>query len=105
MRTEIFDESTRKRGPPEPTDGLDSAKRQKLASPTEIAARRVHISALGPGSHSVAEFFTATSDEALKAFDVGVLDEDLVLKIVITLLGKLDSDVFNQTINVIFIQS
>lgn len=97
-RSELFDETNRKRGPPETTDE-GFAKRQRLHGASDIAAITVEIPPLGPGSHSVAEFFTATNDDGLKAFDVGVLNEDLVVKIVTTLLVKIGADVFNQTIN------
>jgi symplekin len=100
-RNDIFDEASRKRGPPEPTDGLDPAKRQRLAANIPNAPQqRVHIPPLTPGPHTIAELFTVTDDEALKAFDVGILPAELVVKIGATILSKLDSAVFNQTLNV-----
>lgn len=99
-RTDIFDESTRKRGPPEPTDGLDAAKRQKLGAAVPNIAPRFHVPPLTPGPHTVAELFTVTTDEGLKAFDVAMLSEDLVLKIGITILQKIDADTLNQAVEV-----
>ena len=103
MRTksEIFDDTARKRGPPEPTDGLDSAKRQKLAAemPTP-ASQMFNVPLLSPGAHTVAELFTITMDEALKTFDVALLPEHLVVKIGISLLQRLDVDILNQAIEV-----
>jgi symplekin len=100
-RMEIFDEPSRKRGPPEPTDGLDPTKRQKLgAQVTNSAASRLYVPPLTPGPHTIAELFTITTDEALKTFDVAQLSEDLVLKIGIPILQRIDSDTLNQAIEV-----
>ncbi|KAI9746123.1 MAG: hypothetical protein M1818_000804 [Claussenomyces sp. TS43310] len=98
-RTEIFEEASRKRGPPEPVDGLDAAKRQRLGADIKPSASRIHVPLLAPGSHSISDLFTVTNDEGLKAFDVSQLSQDLVIKIAVTILAKLDSDTFNQTIN------
>ena len=97
-RSEIFDESSRKRGPPEPTDGLDPAKRQKLGA--QLNTPRLHVPPLTPGLHTVGELFTITTDEALKAFDVAMLSEDLVVKISITILQRIGADTLNQAVEV-----
>jgi symplekin len=100
-RTEIFDEANRKRSHAELPDGLDSAKRQKLGGQgANTATIRLHVPPLAPGPHTVAELFTVTTDEALKTFDVALLSEDLVVKIGVTILQRLDSDVLNQAIEV-----
>ena len=99
-RNEIFDEASRKRGPPEPTDGLDAAKRQKLGAQVPSATPKFHVPPLKPGPHTVAELFTVTTDEGLKAFDVAQLTEYLVVKIGITILQKLDADTLNQAVKV-----
>ncbi|PQE24681.1 hypothetical protein CJF32_00006963 [Rutstroemia sp. NJR-2017a WRK4] len=99
-KTEIFDEATRKRGPPEPTDGLDLAKRQKLgAQVIPPAPTRFHVPPLAPGSHTIADLFTVTTDEALKGFDVALLSEDLVVKIAITILQRLNPDTIEQAVS------
>ncbi|KAH8593630.1 hypothetical protein B0O99DRAFT_626710 [Bisporella sp. PMI_857] len=98
-RTEIFEEASRKRGPPEPTNGLDTTKRQKLG--VQVAkqpAARLYIPPLTPGPHTIAELFTITTDAALKGFDVSQLPEDLVVKIGVTILQKLDADTLSQAI-------
>lgn len=98
---EIFDEGSRKRGPPEQIDGLDPAKRQKLGAQINTPQQnRLHVPPLTPGSHTIAELFTITTDEALKAFDVAQLSEDLVLKIVITILQRLNTDTLSQAVEV-----
>jgi symplekin len=97
-RNDIFDEASRKRGAPEPTDGLDSAKRQKLGAQVANAAPKFHVPPLAPGTHTIAELFTVTGDEALKAFDVAQLSEDLVVKIGITILQRIDAETLNQAV-------
>lgn len=105
-KTEIFDEANRKRGPPEPVDGLDAAKRQKFgAQVTSPAPNRLHIPSLSPGNHTIAELFTITTDEALKGFDVALLSEELVVTISITILQKIDTSTIEQAISVSFINS
>lgn len=99
-KTEIFDEGNRKRGPPEPVDALDPAKRQKLGA--QVKAAQLHIPPLTPGNHTIAELFTITTDEALKGFDVALLSEDLVVKIGITILQRIDTDTIEQAISVSF---
>lgn len=99
-KSDIFDEASRKRGPPEPTDGLDHAKRQKLGAQVANAAPKFHVPPLTPGPHTVGELFTVTTDEALKAFDVAMLSEDMVVKIGITILQRIDADTLNQAIEV-----
>ncbi|KAF5876180.1 putative mrna cleavage and polyadenylation specificity factor complex subunit protein [Botrytis fragariae] len=96
-KTEIFDEGNRKRGPPEPVDALDPAKRQKLGA--QVKPARLHIPPLAPGNHTIAELFTITTDEALKGFDVALLSEDLVVKIGITILQRIDMDTIEQAIS------
>ncbi|KAH6723347.1 hypothetical protein DL95DRAFT_177783 [Leptodontidium sp. 2 PMI_412] len=98
-RADIFDESTRKRGLPEPTDGLDAAKRQKLGAPIPKAVPRFHVPPLTPGPHTIAELFTVTTDEALKTFDVSQLSDDLVLKICVTIMQKIDAETLNQAVD------
>jgi symplekin len=103
-KTEIFDDSNRKRGPPDPTDGLDAAKRQKLGAQVKPppAQNKLHIPPLSPGTHTIAELFTITPDKALTAFDVAQLSEDLVVKIGITILQRINADTLNQAVEVSF---
>lgn len=102
IKRSIFDEPTRKRGPPEPTDGLDAAKRQKIGAqvPAPPPKPKFQVPPLKPGRHTIAELFTVTPDEGLKAFDIAILPEDLVAKIGITILQRLDADTLNQAIEV-----
>lgn len=99
-KSDIFDEISRKRGPPEPIDGLDASKRQKLRAQITNTPPKFQVPPLAPGPHSVAELFTVTTDDALKAFDVAQIPEDLVVKIVITILQRIDSNTLNQAVEV-----
>lgn len=100
-RTEIFDEASKKRGPPEPTDGLDSAKRQRLNAQIPTGPTpQMHIPALPPGPTSASQLFTITNDEGLKTFDVGQLSSDLVAKISLIVLQRTDSGLLDQAISV-----
>jgi symplekin len=98
-RHEIFDEATRKRGPPEPTDGLDAAKRQKLA-PMPVPVPKFNVPPLTPGPHTIAELFTISAEKGLESFDVSVLPEHIVVQIGITILQKLNADTLNQAVEV-----
>ena len=79
----MFDENTRKRGPPEPTDGLDNAKRARLGA--EIKSRP-QPPVLPPGPVSVAQLYTLTNDADLTRFDVTQLPIDLIVKITLPVL-------------------
>lgn len=99
-RTEIFEEASRKRGPPEPVGGLDSVKRQRLGATIPAPAAKLEIPVFAPGPHTLAELFTITQDEGLKAFDVSQLSEDLVVKIGVTIMSRLDEGLLKQAVNV-----
>lgn len=100
-RVEIFDDVNRKRGLAEPTDSLDSVKRQRLGTNvSSIASNQLHIPPLAPGPHTVAELFTLNVDESVKGFDVSQMPEDLVVKIGVSILLRVDAGIFNQAINV-----
>lgn len=101
-RAEILDaEPTKKRGPPEPTDGLDPVKRQKLgavAPPIAPAPEKpkLIVPPLGPGQHSVADLYTITEDKGLQGFDAGMIPQDTVVKIVVAILSKIDGELLKQ---------
>lgn len=97
-RTEIFDEAVRKRGPPEPIDG-DAAKRQKQDGIVPFSyGNRLEVPPLTKGSHTLCELYTITGDEALTAFDVKQLSEDLVVRISVTILQRIDAETLDQAI-------
>lgn len=99
-RTEILDEASKKRAAPESANGVDPAKRQRIGIAPPTAPTKLTIPPLSPGPHSIADLFTVTDDQALKAFDVGQLPGDLVTKIGVILLSRIDQNLFQQTIDV-----
>ncbi|KAI9838688.1 MAG: hypothetical protein M1819_005002 [Sarea resinae] len=100
-RLEILDEPSRKRGAPaEPTDGLDQAKRQRLgAQITDHSANLPNIPPLPPGPISFAQLFTLTDDRELTSFDVQQLPIDLVVKITLPVLYRIDQRALDNAIN------
>jgi symplekin len=97
-RLDVFDESSRKRGlPVEPTDGLDNAKRARLGVDTPPLLK---IPPLPPGPTSWAQLFTLTDDVGLSSFDVKQLPIDLIVKITVPVLCRVDSNALNQAIEV-----
>lgn len=100
MRLELFDEGSRKRGAPvEPTDGLNDAKRARLAA--ELNGRTTTIPALPPGPVSLAQLYTITTDEALKSFDVTPIPIDLVVKIILPVLHHIEPVQLDEAINAV----
>ena len=98
-RIDIFDESSRKRGAPnEPTDGLDNAKRARLGTELNI---RQNVPPLPPGPTSTAQLFTLTSEEGLTSFNVTVLPIDLVVRITLPVLQRIDQENLNHAINAV----
>ncbi|KZF23799.1 mRNA cleavage and polyadenylation specificity factor complex subunit [Xylona heveae TC161] len=100
-RLEFFDDANRKRGPPiEPTDGLDQAKRLRLgAGVPDTPTPTITVPPLPPGPASYAQLFTLTRDEAFRSFDVSQLPIDLVIKIALPVLYRLDQKVLDPAIN------
>lgn len=97
-RLDVFDETSRKRGlPVEPTDGLDNAKRARLGVDTPPLLK---IPPLPPGPTSFAQLFTLTEDVGLSSFDVKQLPADLIVKITIPVLARVDPSALNQAIEV-----
>jgi symplekin len=98
-RVDIVDEEgSRKRGlPSEPTDGLDSAKRARLDAETPPL---IKIPPLPPGRISYAQLYTLTEDPGLSSFDVKQLPPDMVVKIAIPLLARIDLSALSQATDV-----
>ena len=97
-RIEVVDEASRKRGlPSEPTDGLDNIKRAKLDAE---APALVKIPPLPPGPTSYAQLFTITEDKELRRFDVKQLPVDMLVKMVVPILARVDQSMMNQSIEV-----
>ena len=100
-RLDILEENSRKRGmPPEPTDGVDNAKRAKLGVEAPVVLK---IPPLPPGPTSYAQLFTLTEDAGLASFDVKQLPADMVVRIVVPLLERVNQDLLNQAVEVCLI--
>ena len=96
-RLELFEEGSRKRAAPmEPTDGLDSAKRQRLGIDIPMA---MTFPPLPAGPISSAQLFTLTNDAGLSSFDVTQLPIDLVVRIALPVLHSINQDALNKAIN------
>ena len=98
-RLDMFDERSLKRSAPsEPIDGFDHAKRIRLGAETN---GRSSIPALPPGPNSIAQLFTITNEEALREFDVTILPIDLVVRITLPVLQRIDQSLLDQAINAV----
>ncbi|BCS21336.1 RNA-processing protein PTA1 [Aspergillus puulaauensis] len=98
-RMEPVDDTSRKRGlPTEPTDGLDAAKRARLDAETPPL---IKVPPLPPGRVSFAQLFTLTEDSGLSSFDVKQLPADLLVKMVVPLLARVDQSPLNQAVDAI----
>ena len=98
LQMEVFEEGSRKRGPPETTDGLDNAKRARLAGGP---AGAVQPPPLPKGPVTYAQLYTLTPDEALKSFDVTTIPLDLVIRITLAVLQHLDSMQLDEALNLV----
>ena len=97
IRLDVFDEGSRKRGPPnEPTDGLDNNKRRRLGA--ELP-ERPEPEPLPPGPVSLGQLFTLTKDPALATFDVTSLTLDIMVKIIPPVLVRIDQQALDQALN------
>ncbi|KAI5292033.1 hypothetical protein KEM55_008135, partial [Ascosphaera atra] len=97
-RIEMLEEPPRKRAAPtEPTDVVDSAKRARLGLEIPQALK---IPPMPPGPNTVQQLFTLTEDQALANFDVKQLPIDLLVKITVPLLAKVNQGIMDQAINV-----
>ncbi len=97
-RMDIFDEgSTRKRGlPSEPTDGLDRAKRRRLGAGLP---ERAGYAPLPPGPNSFKDLYTLTKNPAFTNFDVTLIPLDLMTRIVVPVLQRVDQQAFDLAIH------
>ncbi|KAL8944979.1 MAG: hypothetical protein Q9211_000412 [Gyalolechia sp. 1 TL-2023] len=98
-RFDSSDVTSRKRAlPSEPADGLDSAKRIRLGA--ELPGRPEPPSLpSGPVSH--AQLFTLTGDRGLTSFDVTQLPIDLVVRITLPVLHRIEQSSLDAAINAV----
>lgn len=97
MRHDIIEEASRKRSAPvEPTDGLDAAKRQRLAAeppaPALAPVPAPTVTAFPPGPVSYRQLYTVDPEKNAAAnFDVKMFqDPALVTQILIPVLQSVD---------------
>ncbi|KAI9934442.1 hypothetical protein ASPWEDRAFT_43856 [Aspergillus wentii DTO 134E9] len=98
-RLEVADDASRKRAlPTEPTDGLDAAKRAKLDAETPPLMK---IPPLPPGPTSFSQLFTLTEDTGLSSFDVKQLPVDLLVKIAVPVLTRVNQSSLQQAVDAV----
>ncbi|KAH6682182.1 mRNA cleavage and polyadenylation specificity factor complex subunit, partial [Plectosphaerella plurivora] len=88
MRNEILEDAGRKRAP-EGQPGVVDPKRQRMASAVP-ESQPLQIDPLPPGRHSLADVFTLTGNEGLKSFDITTVSADLVARINVSTLSRID---------------
>ena len=99
IRLDVFEDGSRKRRlPSEPTDGLDNAKRRRLGA--ELPERTLP-DPLPAGPKSFAQLYTLTSDRSLADFDVTALPLELVVKIVLPVLARIDQQHLEHAIDIV----
>jgi symplekin len=79
QRMQLFTGGQGVKRPAEPIDGLDDAKRQRLAGPPQYPN-------MPPPPNTVAQLFTLTEDTMLHQFDVSLLPADIVSNVVFLLM-------------------
>ncbi|OJD18619.1 hypothetical protein AJ78_01390 [Emergomyces pasteurianus Ep9510] len=98
-RNDIFEEASKKRAlPTEPTDLVDSAKRARLGVDTPP---QLKVPPMPPGPSSFDQLFTLTNDVGLTSFDVKQLPVDLIVKITIPVLSRVDPEALDQAIGAV----
>ncbi|KAF2132687.1 hypothetical protein P153DRAFT_363974 [Dothidotthia symphoricarpi CBS 119687] len=100
-RVEAFDVSNRKRSAPtEPTDGLDQAKRQRLAA--TLVSRPPPVPSLPPGPVSLRQLFTLNPEGSTVNFDVQAFkDPEQLLRIIVPILQSVDATKLNDALNIV----
>lgn len=91
MHHDILQEANRKRpAPAEPTDGLDAAKRQRVAVAVSTPAPVVPPLPPGPVSHR--QLFTLNPEDNTAGFDVQMFkDPELLVQILVPVLQSVDA--------------
>ena len=97
-RAAVFQEtpSLKRSAPSEPTDGLDDAKRQRLAAGPP--RRYPHMP---PPPNSFAQLFTLTEDQALMNFDAKLISVDMINPIAALLLQHADNQALEEGIGAV----
>jgi symplekin len=105
MRVEMIDDINRKRpAPSEPTDGLDQAKRQRVAAgaPTAVTQDTMPVAPpLPPGPVSWRQLFTLNPEGSTVNFDVQAFrDPEQLVRILVPVLQSVDHVKLGHAMNV-----
>ncbi|KAF2277461.1 uncharacterized protein EI97DRAFT_292454 [Westerdykella ornata] len=102
MRVDAFDEASRKRpAPVEPTDGLDTAKRQRLGA-TLPPTKEPTYPPLPPGPVSYRQLYTLDPTASTANFDVQIFqDRDQLVRILVSVLHSIDETKLNNAVNAV----
>lgn len=105
MRVELIDDVNRKRpAPSEPTDGLDQAKRQRVAAsaPTAVTTDPMPTAPpLPPGPVSWRQLFTLNPEGSTVNFDVQAFrDPEQLVQILVPVLRSVDQVKLGHALNV-----
>jgi hypothetical protein len=105
MRVEMIDEINRKRpAPVEPTDGLDQAKRQRVAAAAPSAVTKDPVPIAPPlpaGPISWRQLFTLNPEGSTVNFDVQAFrDPDMLVRILVPVLQSVDQVKMGHALNV-----
>lgn len=105
MRVEMVDEVNRKRpAPSEPTDGLDQAKRQRVAAGAPSAVTQDPVPTAPPlpaGPVSWRQLFTLNPEGSTVNFDVQAFrDPDQLVRILVPVLQSVDQVKLGHALNV-----
>lgn len=99
MRSEIFDEASRKRAL-EVQDGFDPKRQRMLAPSGPPGPQQLQIEPLAPGKHSLADVFALGGGEALKLFDVSTVPAAMAARINVSTLARLDPQLLAKAVEV-----
>ncbi|KAI9719190.1 MAG: hypothetical protein M1828_006283 [Chrysothrix sp. TS-e1954] len=102
QRAELFDESRKRPAASEPTDGLDTAKRQRLdAEVPETSQQASPYASLPSGPVTLAQLYTLTQDENHKAYDVTPIPKYLLDRIIVPILSSIDDGHLNTALDAV----
>ena len=101
MRTDTLDDSRKRPAASEPTDGLNTAKRQRLDAEVHEPLQTPSPHApLPEGPVTLAQLYTLTQDENHKAYDVTPIPKFLLDRIIVPVLGSIDEGRLNNALDV-----
>ncbi len=98
-RAELFDDAGRKRAlADQQAAAYGDAKRQRIANGAGVASQQREIPPLGPGPNSLADVFALTSNAQLRSFNASNVPLELVAKISVSTLARVDQQLLDRAI-------